>query len=646
MKITWLKYSNQFINAFKRKEVIMPVAANTPHNLPGNSDNLMEKLKQYVRSHGADFLKDKNISSVGIGYKSVNGKPTKELAIQFTVDKKLATTAEIESLGSTKIPESLNVAGIEIPTDVIQRSFVPSYKIVAENIVNARKIRTDPVSPGVSVAHKLVTAGTIGCIVYDRLSGAPYILSNWHVLHGAQGRIGDDILQPGPFDDNRTQLNRLGKLVRSHLGAAGDCAIANIEDRTFDCNICELGITVEQLAEPELDDKLIKSGRTTAVTHGIVTRIHTMAKLNYGLAGEHTIGAFEIGPDEDNPPVNGEISMGGDSGAVWILKGTNGNPLNIMAGLHFAGEGPGDINEHALACYAKSVLEKLEITLTPPQKVQTAFVRTGFDPDFLDQTVDLPRLSNPNFNDAFKLNGSEIIHYTHFSLALSRSRRFAFWVAWNIDGGRLRRFSREGLRFDLDPRIPADLQAGDHLYADNRLDRGHIARRADLVWGGNDEAQMANKDSFFFTNIAPQMDNFNQSSAGGIWGKLEDAVFEEVDVEDIRISVFGGPVLRPDDREYRGLKIPREFFKVLVYIDEGLLKAKAFLLTQNLDQLELLDLSEFKVFEITLAELEQRCGFTFQANLKASDEFAERLLLQPQALAERKPIGKLEEIRW
>lgn len=105
----------------------MPVSKNTPPDQSKNSANFMEKLKHYVRSHGADFLKDKNISSVGIGYKTVNGKPTKELAIQFTVDKKVATAEEIESLCSTKIPETLVVSGVEIPTDVIQRSFVPSY---------------------------------------------------------------------------------------------------------------------------------------------------------------------------------------------------------------------------------------------------------------------------------------------------------------------------------------------------------------------------------------------------------------------------------------------------------------------------------------------------------------------------------------
>jgi endonuclease G len=610
------------------------------------SDDLMEKLKQFIRARGAEYLQDKNISSIGIGYKNVNGKPTNEIAIQFTVDVKAAPES-LKSLKTTEIPKTINVDGIEVPTDVVERSFVPSFKLVKETEVELRKSRMDPVQPGLSIAITTETAGTIGTIVFDKKDGTPYMLSNWHVLHGNRGHIGDDIVQPGPFDDNRIHLNRVGKLVRSHLGAAGDCAIANIEDRKFDNIIFELGVKVDLLGEPELGDKVIKSGRTTGVTHGIVTRVNTMVKIDYeGSTGEQSIGGFEIGVDEDNMPGNGEISMGGDSGSIWLLKGPDGKPMNVMVGLHFAGEGSSDPTEHAIACYAKSVFDKLEIAPVPPAQPVADAQNAGYAIDFLSQPVKMPLLSLANEENAFKLNGSPVINYTHFSLAVNQERRLAFWVAWNIDGGKLRKISRNGLRFVFDPRIPVHLQAGDELYAGNRLDRGHIARRADLLWGTMQEAKKANKDSFFFTNIAPQMDNFNQSTAGGIWGKLEDALFEEVDVEDLRVSIFGGPVFRTDDREYRGLLIPREFFKVLVFVDNGRLKTKAFLLTQNLDVLEVLDLNEFKVFEVTLAELEERCGIIFPANLKNVDELAESLLREPQSIHERKPLTRIADIDW
>jgi endonuclease G, mitochondrial len=54
-----------------------------------NSASNNEKLKEFIRGHANDFLSDKNISSIGIGYKQRVGKPTREIAHQFTVDKKV-----------------------------------------------------------------------------------------------------------------------------------------------------------------------------------------------------------------------------------------------------------------------------------------------------------------------------------------------------------------------------------------------------------------------------------------------------------------------------------------------------------------------------------------------------------------------------
>jgi endonuclease G len=624
-------------------------ASKRPANSAGKSKQsqtqFMESLKDFVRSRGVEYLKDPNISSVGIGYKVKDGKPTKEVSVQFTVQEKARPEA-LESMGTVEIPKSFKIGGADVPTDVIRRTFKADFRVVAEAAGSERKKRIDPIVPGVSVANAKETAGTIGCVVFDSADGTPYILSNWHVLHGPQGDIGDDIAQPGPFDDNRAQKNRLGKLVRSHLGHAGDCAIATIEGRAFKPEILDLNVRVEKLGEPELGDKVIKSGRTTAVTHGIVNRIHTIAKIDYGEPiGEQEIGGFEIGVDPANEPADGEVSKGGDSGSAWLFKTDKGKPSNIMAGLHFAGEGAGDPNEHAIACYPKSIFEKLEISLAPP-KVAAEAVGTGFSPDFLAKRVDIPSLSAANKRKAFKLNGSEAIAYTHFSLTLNKERRFCFWVGWNIDGGGLRKLSRKSIPFILDSRIPEEFQTGDELYAGNRLDRGHIARRADLLWGGLAEAKKANVDSFFFTNITPQMDDFNQGNRGGLWGQLEDAVFADTDVEDLKVSLFGGPVFGDDDREFRGVQIPREFWKVIAFVEGGKLKAKAFLLTQNLDELEALELNQFKVFQVALTEIEARCGLTFPAALKSADSVGERLARRPEAIAGRKPLESLAEIDW
>lgn len=177
--------------------------------------------------------------------------------------------------------------------------------------------------------------------------------------------------------------------------------------------------------------------------------------------------------------------------------------------------------------------------------------------------------------------------------------------------------------------------------AANRLDRGHLARRADLLWGPLAEANRANSDSFFFTNITPQMDDFNQSSKDGVWGRLEDTVFADVDVQDLKVSAFGGPVFHDDDRVYREPRLPREYWKVLAYVERGEFKGHAFLLTQNLNPFEAIDFDEFRAFQVSTAELEQRTQLQSADKLRTSDTFRAR-----SATADREPLNSVGDIQW
>jgi endonuclease G, mitochondrial len=577
----------------------------------------MESLKTFVRKEAVHSLQQENITSIGIGYKIKGGKSTKELSIQFTVGRKVAPE-EIESIGAVQIPESFVIDGIAVPTDVISRSYDLSAKSVESVAAPKRKMVVNPVIPGVSIGHPLISAGTAGCVVYDASNGVPFILSNWHVLQGANGSIGDNIVQPGSHDDNRIDQNIVGKLVRSHLGLAGDCAIASIDNRKLAVEIFELNVGVSKIGEPELGDKVIKSGRTTDVTYGIVQRVHVTTRINYEV-GEKEIGCFEIGPDPEHLAVDGEISMGGDSGSAWLFVDKD-QITDMMLGLHFAGE-VGDQPEHALACYAKSVFEKLNITpIQPTADVLENTANRGYAVNFLGTAIAMPTaITDEVKQDFLEVGGLTIIDYMHFSLAMSRSRRFARWVAWNIDGGSLRRLSRNGIKFRKDSRLPTNAQVGDEIYKNNLLDRGHLARRADLLWGSLSEAKKANTDSFFFTNITPQHEAFNQSSANGIWGKLEDAIFAEVDVEDLCITVMGGPIFSPADPVYRGVQLPQDFWKAIYFRETGnsAITAKGYVLTQAdlLDQSEVLQLPEFSVYEVPISKISEMTGLSLQSDV-------------------------------
>jgi endonuclease G, mitochondrial len=90
-----------------------------PKASTGN-DKTIELIRSFIRAKADDYLKDPNITSVGIGYKVVDNKPTKELAVQFSVAEKVATPEQLESLSTKSIPTKITFQGVDIPTDVVK----------------------------------------------------------------------------------------------------------------------------------------------------------------------------------------------------------------------------------------------------------------------------------------------------------------------------------------------------------------------------------------------------------------------------------------------------------------------------------------------------------------------------------------------
>lgn len=330
------------------------------------------ELIALLRKKAQKFLRAPGVTSVGVGEELTGGSPTGRLAIQFTVHRKRSKRA-LASVSDLVLPDFIeDDNGVKVPVDVVQRGFRPAYQVVTPGGARAehgsdwetRRDPADPIRPGVSVGHIDANGpGTIGAIVYDRTSGEPLILSNWHILHTGWGAIGDAIYQPAPNDSATGGV--VGRLLRSHVGLAGDCAVATVEARAIDRAILGLGVTPLRVARAELGDRLVKSGRTSGVTYAVVRRVGVVTTMNYD--GERIdVGGFELGPDPQAPPVDGEISMPGDSGALWLLN-SQGADADIAVGLHFSGESdPRPEAEYALACNIHSVLDRLAVTFDRP----------------------------------------------------------------------------------------------------------------------------------------------------------------------------------------------------------------------------------------------------------------------------------------
>ncbi len=164
---------------------------------------------------------------------------------------------------------------------------------------------------------------------------------------------------------------------------------------------------------------------------------------------------------------------------------------------------------------------------TDPQEFDD---RNGYDPSFLSGwSIDLPRATPERASDMRKLRrgGSGVVlNYRNFSVIMSSSRRMPMITAVNINGAEARRVPRIST-WSFDGRLDEEDQWGDILYFNNALDRGHMVRREDPIWGTLETARQANFDSFHFTNSCPQMAGVNQR----IWLGLEDYILKNARVE-------------------------------------------------------------------------------------------------------------------
>jgi endonuclease G len=227
----------------------------------------------------------------------------------------------------------------------------------------------------------------------------------------------------------------------------------------------------------------------------------------------------------------------------------------------------------------------------------------GYDTAFLAAALPLPASAQP----------TRLLDYTHFSVLLDPERRLAAATAVNIDGAALVDLGR-GDDWHLDDRVAPSEQCGEDLYARNDLDRGHLVRRRDPVWG--DDAARANSDTFVFTNAAPQAAGFNQSKE--LWLGLEDYLLGHAAAYERRLSVFTGPVFAADDPEYRGVFIPRRFWKVAAWTDtDANLAATAYVLDQTaeLDRIDVSlratdapPLGPFRTFQVPVADVADLTG--------------------------------------
>jgi hypothetical protein len=220
-----------------------------------------------------------------------------------------------------------------------------SYSNVASATTDAGPVE-DPIGPrpapiGVSTGHPNITAGTIGCRVKDA-QGNVYALSNNHVYADEnRASIGDNVLQPGPYDGGENPRDAIGT-----LSAFEPIVFSRRASNTIDAAIALSSIAQLGNATPAGDSKgygtpssetvdasvgmaVQKYGRTTGLTTGYVDAVNATVNVQYSRGVARFVNQIIIKP--------AGFSLGGDSGSLIVTDYPDSPDDKKPVGLLFAG---------------------------------------------------------------------------------------------------------------------------------------------------------------------------------------------------------------------------------------------------------------------------------------------------------------------
>jgi hypothetical protein len=206
---------------------------------------------------------------------------------------------------------------------------------------------TRPAPNGYSVGHPNITAGTLGAVVRDA-SNQCYILSNNHVLADVNSAaIGDNTLQPGPFDGGQNPQDAIATLADfepidlsggDNVMDAAISAIFSAADVTG--STPAYGAPSETAYKARVGTDVQKFGRTTLWTHGEIDTENVTASICYECAGPFCLRCKAAAtfvnllsiPDATATDASGNpanFSDGGDSGSLIVTE-TGSNPTALL----------------------------------------------------------------------------------------------------------------------------------------------------------------------------------------------------------------------------------------------------------------------------------------------------------------------------
>jgi len=200
---------------------------------------------------------------------------------------------------------------------------------------------------------------------------------------------------------------------------------------------------------------------------------------------------------------------------------------------------------------------------------------------------------------------NQIIKHDYYTLSYSEKHEQAEWVAYELKKSYVRNSNFKRPYFIEDSKVKTG-SADWRNYKKSGYDKGHLCPAGDMEFAIN-----AYNDTFFTSNISPQIHDFN----GGIWNRLEQKTRYWATKYDGVYVITGGVLnssLKTIGKEE--VSVPNYFYKILLDNSNGQYKMIAFLVPSKKSNKPLYD------FVVSVDRIEKMTGIDFFPKLNDKTE--------------------------
>ena len=210
--------------------------------------------------------------------------------------------------------------------------------------------------------------------------------------------------------------------------------------------------------------------------------------------------------------------------------------------------------------------------------------------------------SRDNLDLGIPSQNGQLVDRTGYALLYSEVYEQPLWVSYKLTKDEIQnKVSKRTNNYRLDPYI----ETGSAVLSDYKgsgYDRGHLAPAADMAW-----SDKSMSESFFLSNISPQVPSFNR----GIWRVLEEKIRKWV-LEEEELYIITGPIIQPNHNTIglHKVAVPHWYYKIIIDNYQPEVKAVAFIIpNRNTNN------NPLSSFVVSIDQIEKKTNLDFLSRM-------------------------------